>query len=350
MESIIIYKMKNKILLNTPFDEKIQTNQLEIIEADESIENHINDIHKINEEIVHLMNYKKSLAKNNCLLRILSIKYIKNELFLREKFFKWLNYINKMNKIDKILFGILNKENEKNNNMILQYLLKWKYNTKNIIKETPKKKIAVFFKEKYKISKARYYWTELSNLYILFSRLKIIKVLAKKSSIQRCLYKIYKIYQNKLYLLLSKALKKWYLTSLKIKENESNKQLKELNKKIEEFNKLKDKDYIIKMLISKDEEINELKDSLSRYPFQLSKGEYILSLIIISSDQGINFPIICKNKDSIFNIVVNKLYEKFPKYKKMGNNFICNGKLINEYLTMEENGIKNGNIILINNF
>ena len=179
--------------------------------------------------------------------------------------------------------------------------------------------------------------------------MKIIKVLAKISSIQRCLYKISKIYQNKLYLLLSKALKKWYLTSLKIKEDESNKQLKELNKKIEEFNKLKDKDYIIKMLISKDEEINELKESLSRYPIQLSKGEYILSLIIISSDQGINFPIICKNKD-IFNIVVNKLYEKFPKYKKMGNNFICNGKLINEYLTMEENGIKNGNIILINNF
>lgn len=145
--------MKNKILLNTPFDEKIQTNQLEIVEADESIENHINDIYKINEEIVHLMNYKKSLAKNNCLLRILSIKYIKNELFLREKFFKWLNYINKMNKIDKILFGILNKENEKNNNMILQYLLKWKCNTKNISKEIAKKKLLYFLRRNIKYLK-----------------------------------------------------------------------------------------------------------------------------------------------------------------------------------------------------
>ena len=57
--------------------------------------------------------------------------------------------------------------------------------------------------------------------------------------------------------------------------------------------------------------------------------------------------IICKNTD-IFNKLVNILYNKYPMYRNSNNYFICNGKKMNEYQTLENNGIEDNAVIMLN--
>ena len=111
------------------------------------------------------------------------------------------------------------------------------------------------------------------------------------------------------------------------------------DKKISESDKqIKEKDKIIKKYESK----------ISQFPFELSFGEKIMSIIIMSSDENIVFPILCKNTD-IFSYVENKFYEKYPEYKNFDNYFILNGKRINKNRNLDENKIKNNDIIIIFN-
>ena len=72
-----------------------------------------------------------------------------------------------------------------------------------------------------------------------------------------------------------------------------------------------------------------------------------MSVIFISTNQKINYSIICKNTD-IFNILVSKLYEKYPEYKRPDNFFICNGKKVDEYQSLEKNGIEDSGVIILN--
>ena len=59
-----------------------------------------------------------------------------------------------------------------------------------------------------------------------------------------------------------------------------------------------------------------------------------------------NFPITCEKTD-VFNTIVNKLYSKYPKYREMDCYFMCNGNKIKDYQTVEKNGIKDGDHIII---
>ena len=140
---------------------------------------------------------------------------------------------------------------------------------------------------------------------------------------------------------LHKYLTKWRAEAIKSK----NTYIHELYKKVEEFEQLKDKDHALKIIFEKEKEIKQLKESLSRCPFQLSKGEKIISVIFNSVDQTIHYSIICKNTD-----IVILLYDKYPRYRKGGGYFLCNSKKINEYLNLEENGIINGDVIIFYNY
>jgi len=94
--------------------------------------------------------------------------------------------------------------------------------------------------------------------------------------------------------------------------------------------------------------IDELKKKLSRYPYDLSDGEKLISAIITSLDQKINFSFICKNTTP-FIIIEEKLYKHYPNYSELQNFFIVNGNRVNKYKTFEENKIKdNDNIVLYN--
>ena len=97
-------------------------------------------------------------------------------------------------------------------------------------------------------------------------------------------------------------------------------------------------------IIKKDEEIKELK---SKIPFELWGDEKLMSIIFISSKQDIMQSIICKSTDK-FNKLINILYDKHPNYKNSENYFICNGKKVNEYETLENNVIEDNGVIVIN--
>ena len=51
-----------------------------------------------------------------------------------------------------------------------------------------------------------------------------------------------------------------------------------------------------------------------------------------------------------FNVLENRLFEKFSEYKESENYFTFNGNKINKYMTIDENNIKNGDVILLNVF
>ena len=71
-----------------------------------------------------------------------------------------------------------------------------------------------------------------------------------------------------------------------------------------------------------------------------------MSVIISSYDQKINCSFICKNTD-IFNKLENSLYDKYPEYKDVENYFVVNGNRINKYKNLEENKIKDNEIITL---
>ena len=77
------------------------------------------------------------------------------------------------------------------------------------------------------------------------------------------------------------------------------------------------------------------------------KQEKIIVLKFISSDQCLNYSIVCKSTDK-FNLVINRIFDIYPEYIEKKCFFICNGNVINEYKDIQENKIKNGDTILVN--
>ena len=109
-----------------------------------------------------------------------------------------------------------------------------------------------------------------------------------------------------------------------------------------------DKDITIKQLYK---DMDELKKQLSLYPLELSKGEKLMAVIFSSLNENILYSIICKNTEK-FSKLEQKLYNKYPEYSKSNNYFLVNGNRINKYKTLNENKIKNSEIIILtqNNF
>ena len=134
----------------------------------------------------------------------------------------------------------------------------------------------------------------------------------------------------------------------KEKEKDSVEELKKIIKEKDE--KIAYLDKINKLLLESNNEnknvVNALKSSIS---FKLSENEKLISIIFVSQDQGIHYPIICKNSQK-FNEVENLLYDKFPDYKKSVNVFLLGARQIKGSLTLDENKIKDGDIITITNF
>ena len=104
---------------------------------------------------------------------------------------------------------------------------------------------------------------------------------------------------------------------------------------------------LYELLALKDKEIKDLRELKERYPFNLLKGEKMMSIIFYSLDQKLHTSVLCKNTDK-FNKIENLLYDEYPDYKENTNSFIINGKTINKYDSLEKNGIKNNDIIILN--
>jgi len=75
--------------------------------------------------------------------------------------------------------------------------------------------------------------------------------------------------------------------------------------------------------------------------------ETIIAVNFISLNYNINYPMACKKTD-IFSKIEKKLYNEFPILKSKQIYFVANGNSIDRSLTFEQNKIKSGNTILIN--
>ena len=94
----------------------------------------------------------------------------------------------------------------------------------------------------------------------------------------------------------------------------------------------------------KDKQIIDLSDIKSRYPFELLKGEKLMSVIFTPLEENVFSTIICKNTE-LFADLEKKFYEIYPEYHEGNNIFINNGKQIIRHKTLEENNIRKSDII-----
>ena len=125
----------------------------------------------------------------------------------------------------------------------------------------------------------------------------------------------------------------------KLKNDNLSKKNKELEKL---FNNITNKNYVIELE-------NEIE--LFRTYFKFSDNEKLISIKFISVNQDIDFNIVAKNTD-VFSKIEKILYDNYPKYIDSENYFIVNGSKINTHRTLEQNKIKNNDIVTleINNF
>jgi len=80
----------------------------------------------------------------------------------------------------------------------------------------------------------------------------------------------------------------------------------------------------------------------------LKPGEKIYAINFTSADQNIgHYCIACKNTD-IFAKLEIKLYEDYPEYKEKETYFIKNGDRINRFKSLDENNIKNNDVLMLN--
>ena len=109
-------------------------------------------------------------------------------------------------------------------------------------------------------------------------------------------------------------------------------------------------------LVSKNLEIEKIK---KYYKDELNKlnptssleyckpGEKIMAINFISTDHKIMYCLPCKNTD-IFVRLEEKLYDEFPEYKEENTYFTVNGNTIKRFKSMEDNKIKNSDVIILN--
>ena len=115
-------------------------------------------------------------------------------------------------------------------------------------------------------------------------------------------------------------------------------------------NKPEEKDELVKSLNKRIEELeNEIK--YFRTYYKLSENEKLISIKFIAVEQNINLTVIAKNTD-YFSFIEKILYDHYPNYKQFENYFLVNGSKINKNITLEENKIKNNDIltVVINDF
>ena len=127
------------------------------------------------------------------------------------------------------------------------------------------------------------------------------------------------------------------LSETNYKLNETNKKLQETNNKLNENNK----------------KLNEIKDSINELNLKINTSslpnnyeEQIIAIQIISEEQKINYCIPCK-KDEHFVKLEEILYKEYPKLAESDNYFTLNSKKINRFKSFIENGLKNGDKVIL---
>ena len=118
-------------------------------------------------------------------------------------------------------------------------------------------------------------------------------------------------------------------------------------KKIKELQQLNDKQKT---------ELNELKTKIKNTNLSkndslsvVNPGEKIIAIKFECPENNIDFPMACKNTD-IISRLEEKLYDEYPEFKEFNTYLMVNGNLVKRFKTLDENGIKNGNSIIVNKY
>ena len=104
-----------------------------------------------------------------------------------------------------------------------------------------------------------------------------------------------------------------------------------------------------KIDISKTLEQNNITNGSTIY-YKIEKnigGDEEISVIIESLNQSIKSSFICKKSEK-FKELEQKIYEKYPNLKNEKHFYLCKGNIIDIEKAIEENKIKDNDIILIN--
>ena len=131
--------------------------------------------------------------------------------------------------------------------------------------------------------------------------------------------------------------------------------IKEKDNIIDEYNKIKELKNISKdKNISNDNiyinRIKELEKEIEKYKnYCLLPGEKLISIKIISNDQSFEFNTFSKITDN-FEKLESSLYKHYPEYKETENFFLVNGTKVNKHKTLEENKIKDNDILTLKAF
>ena len=142
------------------------------------------------------------------------------------------------------------------------------------------------------------------------------------------------------------------INDYKKKLNEANEKLQEKEKiiaknkkEIEELKKIieEKENSLNKCLEEKNKLINDIEKLKTSIPNKSSE-EKLISIVFLSSDENICYPVICKNTD-IFIKIENLIYEKYPEYKDTKKEFFINGNKFNKNGSLEENNIKDKSVI-----
>ena len=122
-----------------------------------------------------------------------------------------------------------------------------------------------------------------------------------------------------------------------------------LNKKLEQIKGIKQS--LENDLAQKDIEIQKLRSQKSNDYFDISSlksNDKIIGVNFVS--MGINdighYSLVCKTRDLFVNLE-ERLYNDFPHFKNYETYFEVNGKRIKRFQTLEQNKIKNNDIINI---
>ena len=139
-------------------------------------------------------------------------------------------------------------------------------------------------------------------------------------------------------------------------EEDKEELIKQLNKEKEKNKELLKENSILKQKLEifnnenkKMKKLLEKKDEQSEYSIRsVNPGEKILAVNFVSmGNQDIgHYNLICKNID-LFVSLEKRLYKDFPKFKDYNTYFEVNGHSIKRFKTMDENKIKNNDIINI---
>ena len=138
-------------------------------------------------------------------------------------------------------------------------------------------------------------------------------------------------------------------------EKELNKEKDKNKKLLKEIDNLKEKFEIFNIKNKKMKELmktmNELLNNNQQSEYSINSinyGEKILAVNFVSiGNQDIgHYNLICKNID-LFVSLEERLYKDFPQFKNYNTFFQINGKTIKRFKTMDENEIKNNDVISI---